>query len=318
MRPDLEMLNKALEIRYVQLLFVVEFPRDCVLPAHKASALRGGMGQRLLEQNCIRNRKCEECDFEDDCMVRRIMYAKNHLPVRYGGKGESNGYIIACENTRTQFREGEKMTFRVTLLGRVIPYFSQILQAFYQLGLAGLGKDHAPFQIIKVENGDGRAIVRGTDVIMPNYEIRTVREYAAERLETLKGDEHAEYTLRFASPAAIKSEGALLREFQMEPVVRALLRRIYTMDCYEGIDLPLMSWDEELPELVRERSRLCSVPRYSTAHESRIMLSGLTGEMTLRNVPDELLMCLAAGEVLHIGSNTSFGFGGYRIRKESD
>ena len=311
--------EEALNIRYVRLTFVISFPRDCTLPAHKASALRGGMGQRLLEQNCIRDRGCDRCDFEDDCMVRRIMYAKNRLPVRYGGKGESNGYIIECENTKTRFHQGERLQFRVTLFGRVIPYFSQILQAFYQLGLVGLGKDHAPFEIVRVENDDRKPVVSGTNVFMANYEIKTVLDYAAERVRALgPGDMETEYTMQFPAPAAIKSGGEMIDRFLADPVIRALMRRIYTMDCFEGIDLPLMSWEEHMPEEVSEESRLCNVTRYSSAHESRITLLGLKGEIRLTKVPEEMLLCLTAGEVLHIGSNTSFGFGRYVLERSSE
>lgn len=70
------MLEERLQIRYVDLTFVLEIERKGLLPRNKVSALRGGLGQMLLEQNCIRNRKCESCDFEKECLVRRTIYSK--------------------------------------------------------------------------------------------------------------------------------------------------------------------------------------------------------------------------------------------------
>ena len=58
------MLEERLQIRYVDLTFVLEIER------------KGLLGQMLLEQNCIRNRKCESCDFEKECLVRRTIYSK--------------------------------------------------------------------------------------------------------------------------------------------------------------------------------------------------------------------------------------------------
>ena len=45
------MLDERLQIRYVDLTFMLEIERRGTLPRNKVSALRGGLGQMLLEQN---------------------------------------------------------------------------------------------------------------------------------------------------------------------------------------------------------------------------------------------------------------------------
>ena len=47
------MLDERFQIRYVDLTFMLEIERRGTLPRNKVSALRGGLGQMLLEQNCI-------------------------------------------------------------------------------------------------------------------------------------------------------------------------------------------------------------------------------------------------------------------------
>lgn len=42
-------------------------------------------------------------------------------------------------------------------------------------------------------------------------------------------------------------------------------------------------------------------------------IRGGIGEMLLSGIPEKLLPILLAGEILHIGKNTSFGFGRYHI-----
>ena len=42
-------------------------------------------------------------------------------------------------------------------------------------------------------------------------------------------------------------------------------------------------------------------------------VTGDRGGMQLEKIPDDLILLLLAGEVTHIGKNTSFGFGRYRL-----
>ncbi len=64
---------------------------------------------------------------------------------------------------------------------------------------------------------------------------------------------------------------------------------------------------------VKHDSRLITVCRYSSTLDQKMLLRGLKGEMKLSGVPEELRIVFLAGEVLHIGKNTSFGFGRYCI-----
>ena len=70
---DIQGLRQALQIRYVKLHFQIRFVEMTRLPVNKVSAIRGGIGEMLLRANCIRDRNCAECDFEQECIVRRTM-----------------------------------------------------------------------------------------------------------------------------------------------------------------------------------------------------------------------------------------------------
>ena len=76
-------IRKCLQIRYVVLHFEIQMLEDCSLPKNKASALRGGMGQMLMQNNCIRNMECSDCDFKADCLMRRIMYSPFDIRPRF-------------------------------------------------------------------------------------------------------------------------------------------------------------------------------------------------------------------------------------------
>lgn len=95
--------------------------------------------------------------------------------------------------------------------------------------------------------------------------------------------------------------------------MKAALRRIYMMDCFEGITAEQMVCEEEEPVLKTQCIQLSSIFRYSSTQEKRIPLKGLEGRVTLEHVSELALACIVAGEVLHVGKNSSFGFGMYRI-----
>lgn len=79
------------DIRYVKLHFTLRMVEDTVMPKYKASAIRGGLGEMLLRANCIRDRQCEKCDFETECIVRRTMYSKMEIQPRFMSSGDSVG-----------------------------------------------------------------------------------------------------------------------------------------------------------------------------------------------------------------------------------
>ena len=53
--------------------------------------------------------------------------------------------------------------------------------------------------------------------------------------------------------------------------------------------------------------------RYSGTQDKKVALRGVKGDMVLSDIPEDLLPVLLAGEVMHIGKNTSFGFGRYHV-----
>ena len=57
------------------------------------------------------------------------------------------------------------------------------------------------------------------------------------------------------------------------------------------------------------------VRRYSGTQDSHMTLRGISGTVIFDTMPEECLDYLIAGELTHMGRNTSFGFGQYVLRK---
>lgn len=300
-----------LQARFTKLYFTLVFLEDTSLPVHKTSALRGGMGEMLLCTNCVRNRNCEQCDFEPECIVRRIMYSRFDIKPRSVTKGDSIGYVLECEDLREEIYAGDELEFQMILFGKTIVYLNQILQAFAMLGMCGLGKEHSRFRVSEVKNIYGEILFDGEQIFMERYPVATIGDYVNNRMR--RQVKPWNNRMVFHTPLTLKYHGEFLQEFQMEPIVNAVRRRIYMLNCFEGIEDGWPTKDFMIPKVVNERHRFAQVDRYSSRQGSKMTLKGIEGQLQMDVVEDDLLVLLLAGELIHIGKNTSFGFGRYHV-----
>ena len=312
------MQDKRFGIRYIKIHFCIEYLEDSRVPKYKASALRGGMGEMLLRANCIRNRQCEQCDFETECIVRRMMYSKMEIQPAFMSKGDSVGYVIECEDYHDTFAAGEQMQFQMLLFGKTIVYFNQFLNAFYALGQQGYGKEHARYVIRSISNTTGQPILFGNDIQMEHYQVKTVADYVDYRMEQMKKSFDGNLQLKFQSPLSIRIQGNLLEKFQTEAVINALRRRMYILDCFEGIASEQMEVAAGIPRELMQEYRSVRVKRYSNRKQEKMALYGIEGTLMLAEVKEEWLPLFFVGELIHIGKYTSFGFGRYRILTQKE
>ena len=308
----MESVSELFQIRYIKLHFTLRFPEDSVLPVNKPSALRGGIGEMLLRANCIRDRKCEQCDFEPECIVRRVMYSKMEIQPGFMSAGDSVGYVVECEDYRDHLQAGEELGFQLILFGKNIVYFNQYMQALYALGQQGLGKEHARFVIAGVTNSLKQNILKGNNIYMKSYSVNLLADYAEYRMNQLRGRE--EVKIRLQSPLTIKKNGEFLKEPDIRAVLEALWRRLYMLNCFEGIEMKEHFPDIfPVPEMRSAVYRPVRIKRYSNRTNSGMPMEGVEGTLTISRVTEDVMRLLAAGELIHIGKNTSFGFGRYRI-----
>ncbi|MBE5869887.1 MAG: CRISPR system precrRNA processing endoribonuclease RAMP protein Cas6 [Lachnospiraceae bacterium] len=304
------------KIRYVKLHFTAELIQDTTMPKYKASALRGGMGEMLLRANCIRDRNCEMCDFESECIVRRTMYSQMEIRPAFMTAEVSVGYVIECGNHHEDFKAGDRLDFNLILFGKTIVYFSQFLNAFYALGMQGIGKEKSRFRIISVKNSGQRPIMEENNIYMKEYEILSLGDYITYRKRQLQ-KEPPQGIIRFQSPLSMKYNKEIMTKFQPKALLEGICRRLYILACFEGIhtdpDEIRSHFLERLPEVLNEQHYFVQIRRYSNRKDAAMYLKGIEGSLTLQEIRKELLDLLLAGELIHIGSNTSFGFGKYRL-----
>lgn len=298
-------------IRYSKIKITFQFAEDTTMPKNKVSAIRGGMGEMLLRQYCLSDRDCEKCKFKDDCTVPRIFYHPLKIKPEYVTTGESLGYIIECENKKTKFSEGDKLNVNIILFGNVIIYFSQILQALYMLGMYGIGKFKSKYNIVDISNEKGQQILQEGAVNNNKIIINTVEDYIKENIKKI--DLSQKILVKFYTPLSQKYRGQWMNEFDGQALTEAAMRRIYLLNCMEGNEVEKPYLESDFPKVEMQKVNCVKVERYSNTHKSHIALHGITGECLLSNVSEEALKYLIAGQLVHIGKNTSMGFGEYAV-----
>lgn len=311
-------LYDALQVRFIKLCFTVSFLQDSCLPGDKVSALRGGMGEMLLRMNCVRDRQCEFCDFESECIVQRTMYSKFEKTPEFVTTGGSIGYVLECEDSREHFNKGETLDFYLILFGKTIIYFNQFVQAFQAMGIqSGIGKNHARFQIISIRNTEGEPILERNFLNMGKYIVHVLYDYIVFRKKWYAINDNRSRMV-FETPLTLKYRNEFLQEFRLDVIVNAVVRRIYMLDCFEGIESGIYDKykceDVSAPEFLDQEHNLVSVCRYSTRKNGKMILKGIKGYALLPELSEDIWQILMVGELIHIGKNTSFGFGRYSIR----
>jgi hypothetical protein len=104
-----------------------------------------------------------------------------------------------------------------------------------------------------------------------------------------------------------------------ELLVRNLLRRVSLLAAVHGRGRLELDY-RGLIALAREvRMSKCALrwhdwERYSNRQQTKMNMGGFIGEVDYRGgALREFLPLIAAGEILHVGSGTSFGLGRYKI-----
>lgn len=237
------------------------------------------------------------------------MYAKYKIKPDFVTE-ESMGFVLDCTDTREQYEKGDELTFDITLFGETIAYFTPIVYAVTAFGNAGIGNEKVPFAIASIENRKGEKILENGNIYMKYVRMETLHSYIKDRKQnnTFQG------RIQFLSPVTIKYKKEFIQKLLPEAILENVNRRIFMVNCFEGYEMKLEKLDFSNIQVQNEKSHLATVKRYSNAKQDKMLLHGLIGEVQIKGLDEQMEQMLLAGEILHIGKNTRFGFGKYKFR----
>ena len=289
-------IRDNLYIRYLKLHFIICFPEKVNVYRHKPSALRGGLGNILVEKYCLRDHQCKNCDFKEECLAQKILYGRYKIKPPSVTEGESIGYVIECEDYRETIPARGIVHFQMLLFGNTINYWRMIIESFSDLGDRGFCYRGVKYHLLEVTNTTGESI----------YKNGTVKEYVEYRLQKPKDKRAIFYT-----NTNIMYRGEMIMEMQGKPLMAAISRRIFFLNCFEGIETKPVLLD--IPQIIDQDMKFGENRRYSTRTETAMFLKGIRGKVDFDEISDDTYAMMLAGELVHIGKDTSFGSGRYTM-----
>jgi len=272
----------------------------------RASTVRGAFGKALREVACVKPsvERCLDCPLADSCPYSYVF----ETPI--GAAWRQYPYLP--HPFVLGFSRDNPQEFTITLIGRGVNYLDPVLAAVEVMGRRGVGRGRAKFRP-KVFSGDKLVFERGREVSRPQRV--SLGEYALRR------EARGEIRLKFITMARIVFRGKLLRSFSREGFIASLARRLRLLNIAHGADgaPPPFRLDELLEgfEVLGNSTYPAQYEEYSGRQGRVIRFQGFRGEVKLLVKSPLAASLLAAGEVIHVGKGTSYGFGEYEIKEVS-
>lgn len=290
-------------------------PQDKIsLPLFTGATLRGGLGYSFKKSVCLkRHLNCADCSFFLNCPY--IQFFEPKMENKGGKKQEiSRPFVIETSFRKNHYKENEKFQFNLILFGKCIEYFPYFFISFAELGNTGIGKFREKFYV--------------ESVFQQYPEFKKIFECGDESLEkvtekniTIEFKDTDRIKIKFLTPARIKSDGKLVQVPEFSIFLNAILRRIsqllhFWCDYKEKIDYSEILKSAKKVKIGSCNLRWIDYKRYSTRQKTEMKLGGIKGEIEYRGNIREFYPFLKLGSYIHIGKNTTFGFGKYILLEE--
>lgn len=277
--------------------------------------LRGGFGFALRRASCALNRPtCGDCPLGASCAYGYLF----ETPVPPGAPAmrkypaAPRPFVFAPpEGEVADVRPGQEAALSFSLFGRGAMYLPYFLLALQELGRQGLGRDRVPFDVESLQ-GDGQALYCRSE------SPRVGRAALAEVPLDPQPPRKAVFTVEFASPARIRSGGALAQRPTLRDIVAALRRRAFLLSVFHQertveLDAQRLFQAADAARLAGSDLRWEDHSRISGRQGRKVPIGGVAGRQTWEGDWGALGNLLKAGESVHLGKNASFGLGRIRV-----
>lgn len=324
---------------FAKLQIEIELLDDNAPREFWGARLRGGYGYALKERFCThweheRCRSCarfaqRNCAYPDlfEPTRRPSDIVKREAPLR--GDDLPRPFVIDAPFVpEHELRRGARLRFGLTLLGRAMCEQSQVaMDALVKFGQGEITTGH--FQIVDVcdELAGGGSLWQAGQSAAP-----MVRDIAAFAEETNVVQQGKALTLEFITPTAIEYDKARRKD---EKTGLAILS-----DCYDLVyfltlrvgglwqhygenwrgQAEFFRWHNALlkaAKMVQARtSDLQPAPtifHYAMKRDRLEPLDGFVGKLELIGAVEPLAQLLRIGEIVHLGAQTDYGLGRYRL-----
>ena len=320
--------------------FILE-PIDTLrLPEYKGATFRGGFGYAFKKVVCaLRTKECSECLLREKCIYSYVFEtpppADTRMMRKYPSAPHPFVLLPPLEDDRI-YEPGERLEFRLTLIGKAVDYLPYFIYTFEELGKMGLGTGRGKFALDEVRLLKGeRCRVKGERDLIKAGECEERIYSGDEKILRDKGIPPftlhlGPYTfdlspstlhLLFLTPTRLKFQGELTSDLKFHVLFRNLLRRISLLSyfhCGEELKVDFRGLIAESEKVQKKESRLrwYDWERYSTRQEEKMKLGGFMGRIDFSGDFAPFWGYLVLGEIVHVGKGSSFGLGKYEILRD--
>ncbi|MGL4874832.1 MAG: CRISPR system precrRNA processing endoribonuclease RAMP protein Cas6 [Clostridium sp.] len=293
------------DINYFRLNFSIEFLEKSKLNEFKGSAIRGVIGEGLLENNCIKNdRSCEECICNEECIVRNVLYKKYKEDISFIGEKEGSVFTIICDDKKEIYKEKEELQFSMIIFGAGAAYIKQIIKAIERVGKTkGIEKNR--YKIKWVKNYKNESIYENGKIENENIKVENVNEYIEKRLQI---DDEIEY-INIMSNIRFKKNKKISDDLNEEDLIKLIKRRLIALNAFDGKKIE--NWEEAKIQFKSKNINWNSSNRYSNRKKELLNTGGIKGILEIESLNHTAKKLLIAGEIINIGKMTSMGLGNY-------
>ncbi len=323
------------QLDLIQLTFGGKSTRPATLPPFLGSTLRGAFGHAFKQVACALEGPthcAQTCQHPAQCRYAFLFETAipKHQSPNHRHQDLPHPYLLIpplvhYSVPRIGFKEGDPLEFGIIFMGEAINLVLLATIAVELMLDQGLGSSRTPFQLTSVTTWGKTRIC---SIEKPNPDIEAL--YAAitplsnviERRLTQLNPLPESLTLRFLTPLRLRKGGNLQDSLGFVDIVRHLLRRIEILTEAFGSAPPGFD-TERLLALADEIQTTTNslwwndMERFSNRQQTKLKLGGLLGEISFSGpLLAEFLPLLAAGEVLHVGTATTFGLGRYELLQD--
>ncbi|MCM8611299.1 CRISPR system precrRNA processing endoribonuclease RAMP protein Cas6 [Accumulibacter sp.] len=245
---------------------------------------------------------------------------ERHFPASfrllYGGQGDTRLYAL-CPPAGERFPPGDLLTLRLSLFGEATGHLLACTQAIALLGEAGIdpaGRFQLESASVLLPDGEAPYFSAADGLLQPP----PLTDFA-DWLPA--GQAPRQIAVRLLTPLHLKEGGELLRHApDYGQLLHRLFGRLDQLAHVIGCPPPLAKSDRAaLLDEARQVTRLAEdirwqqLDRRSARTRQQMRFGGLQGELRFTGEMTQTLPWLVAGQQVHIGGKTAFGFGAYEV-----
>lgn len=277
------------------------------LPLYIGSTLRGVLGHCMRDYVCTEGQKfCHLCEKRADCTYAQCFCSPGNEA------GAVNPFVLhALVQGKQAWEQGDPCVFDLTLIGKITDHANLFIDAFQDMGARGWGAGRLPFALEQIMIPDSGLLIYGAGKAW----LRNLRAYP---LQSEQRPARAAL-VRFNTPVRVLVGKKLCGELSFDTMVRSLARRLALLS--QAYTDNLVQWDEQSMlqaargiKMVHCHWNTVDFERYSMRQEgSKLSLPAIEGWALYEGDITPFTPLLEAGRKLHVGKNSTIGFGNYQV-----